>query len=46
MGTSTVSAQIGYLLIPLNAAGKFSFTNLKTTARIFIDVWGYLSTSA
>jgi hypothetical protein len=29
-------------MVPLNAAGKFSFTNVKTTARVYFDVWGYL----
>ena len=46
MGTATISAQISHLLIPLNASGHFSFTNMKTKARVFIDVWGYISQSA
>jgi hypothetical protein len=42
MGTAGISLQVVYMMVPLNAAGKFSFTNVKTTARVYFDVWGYL----
>jgi len=45
MGTAGISVQISYMMVPLNSSGKFSFTNLKTKARIYFDVWGYLSQS-
>ena len=40
------NVQMLYMMVPLNALGRFSFKNRKTTARIFIDVWGYLSQAA
>ncbi len=43
MGTAGISVQVSFLMIPLNSSGHFSFTNRKTKARIFIDVWGYLT---
>ncbi len=46
MGTAGISVQISYMMVPLNSSGRFSFTNLKTKARIYFDVWGYLSQSA
>jgi hypothetical protein len=46
MGTAGISVQVSYMMVPLNSSGKFSFTNLKTKARIYFDVWGYLSQSA
>jgi hypothetical protein len=45
MGTAGISVQISYMMVPLSSSGKFSFTNMKTNARIFFDVWGYLSQS-
>jgi hypothetical protein len=43
MGTAGISVQVSFLMIPLNSSGRVSFTNRKTKARIFIDVWGYLT---
>jgi len=45
MGTAGISIQIIYMMVPLNAAGQFTFKNMKTTARIFFDVWGFLTQS-
>ena len=42
MGTAGISLQIVYMLVPLSPAGKFSFTNVKSVARVYFDVWGYL----
>lgn len=43
MGTAGISIQISYMMVPLNASGHFSFRNMKTKARIFFDVWGYIT---
>jgi hypothetical protein len=43
MGTAGISVQITYMMVPLNATGQFSFKNMKTKARIYFDVWGYLT---
>lgn len=50
MGTAGISVQICYLMVPLSTTpgptlGKFTFANRKTKARIFFDVWGYLTQS-
>jgi hypothetical protein len=45
MGTAGISLQVSFLMVPLDASGKFSFTNVKTAARIFVDVWGFLTQS-
>jgi hypothetical protein len=45
MGTAGLGLQVGYIMVPLNSSGKFSFTNAKSRARVYIDAWGYLSQS-
>jgi len=41
-GTAGNGVNQGYNLVPLSAAGKFSFTNYFTNKAMYFDVWGYL----
>ena len=41
-GTAGNGVNQGYNLVPLSAAGKFSFTNYFTSKAMYFDVWGYL----
>jgi hypothetical protein len=46
MGTAGLSVQLSWMMVPLNSAGQFSFTNRKSKCRVYFDVWGYLSQAA
>jgi hypothetical protein len=42
-GTSAgTGIQMQYMMVPLNAAGKFNIHNNFTAKQIFVDVWGYV----
>jgi hypothetical protein len=42
-GSGTPGAlQLLYMMVPLNAAGKFSMHNRFTDKQIYVDAWGYL----
>jgi len=32
-----------YMLVPLDATGKFNIHNRFTAKQIYVDVWGYLA---
>ncbi len=42
-GTAGKGVNMLYMMVPLSASGRFSFTNYFTSKHVYIDVWGFLS---